>query len=155
MKHLQPFGQYGGTKYWGNFAAGILPICTVTKRILLGFRGLEANEPHTWGLFGGKLDDDEDASQLQEVALRELYEETRYRGEIKLLPAYVYKDTSHKFEYHNYIGLVNEEFKTRLNWENEKTEWFTYQQVLDLKYDLHFGVSKWINDLPKYYPEIL
>lgn len=155
MKHLKPFGQYTDTKYYGNYGAGILPICKSTNRILLGYRSLETNEPHTWGLFGGKLDDDEDISMIQQVALRELYEETGYRGKIELLPAYVFEDRKHKFEYHNFIGLVDKEFKTYLNWENEKTQWFTYDEILnDLKYDLHFGLSKWINDLSRYYPYV-
>lgn len=151
----KPFYSHDGNKYYGNFGAGVIPICTSTHRILLGYRGLEVNEPHTWGIFGGKLDDDEDASMLTEVAVREFFEETRYNGELELIPAYVFKDEKHNFEYHTFIGLVPTEFEPRLNWENERAQWFTFDEILnDLKYDLHFGISKWIKDLRSYYPNI-
>jgi hypothetical protein len=44
-------------KFWGNLGAGILPISR-TGRILIAYRSLDVNEPHTWGIFGGKLDED-------------------------------------------------------------------------------------------------
>ena len=148
---MEPFGQYTDSYYYGNRAAGVLPICTKTKKILLGYRSVECNEPHTWGLFGGKAEGEE---PIEEIAMREFYEETGCNVDVELLPALVFRDKSHGFEYHNFVGLVDEEFTPRLNWENEKAKWFTYQEALDLKYDLHFGLSKWLQNLRDYYSDI-
>lgn len=130
MKHLKPFGQVGDSYYHGNAAAGILPICSATKKILLGYRSLDCNEPHTWGIFGGKSDDENES--MREVAVREFYEETGYNGPLELIPAFVYEDRSHNFEYHSFIGVVPTEFVPRLNWENEKAKWFTYEEAMKL-----------------------
>jgi 8-oxo-dGTP pyrophosphatase MutT (NUDIX family) len=129
--------------FWGTKAAGILPICTKTGRILVGLRSEDVYEPHTYGIFGGKFDDDSETAE--EVAKRELYEETQYDGKIKLIPSYVY--TNKNFKYYNFIGLVDKEFKCKLNWENNLVKWITFEELLTLD-DKHFGLDSLIeNDL--------
>jgi len=143
MKYLKLFEE---TEYWGHLGAGILPICKETKRLLVPFRSGYVLEPHTWGVWGGKIDlgeEDEyertlsvDAS-VEAAAKREFVEESEYDGEIKLIPAYVYRDGS--FAYHNFFGLVDYEFEPVLNWETESFKWMTYDELLALP-KKHFGL---------------
>ena len=140
MKYIKTFEQI----YWGTAGAGILPFCTTTKRFLVGFRSIDVMEPHTYGTFGGKLDvDDVNEDTIQEAAIRELQEETEYYDNIDLIKGYVFKDKN--FEYHNYIGKVDIEFKPILNWENDKAIWITYDELLNLK-PKHFGLAKFLNE---------
>ena len=95
---------------------------------------------------GGKIDlgeDDEfertlsvDAS-VEAAAKREFIEETEYNGDIKLIPAYVYRDGS--FAYHNFFGLVDYEFEPELNWETQSYKWMTYEELKALP-KKHFGL---------------
>ena len=50
--------------FYGDKGAGILPICKKTGRILVAYRSLEVNEPHTWGIFGGKLDEEDGEEEV-------------------------------------------------------------------------------------------
>ena len=143
MKYLKLFEE---AEYWGKKGAGILPICIETKRLLIPFRSGQVLEPNTWGVWGGKIDlgeDDEfertlsvDAS-VEAAAKREFIEETEYNGDIKLIPAYVYRDGS--FAYHNFFGLVDYEFVPELNWETESYKWMTYEELKALP-KKHFGL---------------
>ncbi len=157
FEHIKTFEHwtqdYNG-QFWGKAGAGVLVICTTTNRMLIGLRSEDVEESGTLGIFGGKVDDRE--SDFEKVALRELYEETRYNGKIKMIPAYVYKTTSGKikFEYHNFIGLVEEEFEPILDWENEDAYWMTYQDALNQP-NLHFGLEKLLSVIEDYYPEIV
>ena len=56
MKYILSFALFEGSHY-GNIGSGILPYCNTTKRFLVGLRSQECHTPHTWGLFGGKIDD--------------------------------------------------------------------------------------------------
>lgn len=152
MKYLKLFEQ---VEYWGKKGAGILPICTTTKRLLIPLRSEYVLEPNTWGVWGGKIDlgeDDEfeitnniDAS-VENAAKREFIEETEYKGEIKLIPAYVYKDGS--FAYHNFFGLVDYEFDPKLNWETSISKWMTLEELLTLP-KKHFGLVALLNNSSK------
>lgn len=123
-------------KFWGFKGAGVLVRCSTTERYLLGYRSSQANEGHSWGVFGGAMESKEH-SRL--AALREFREETKYKGKIYLKLIYVYKDEG--FRFYNYLGNVKEEFQPTLDWENEKAEWFALQ---DFPSPLHFGLRKLI-----------
>ena len=129
-----------GENFWGNIGAGILCVCKKTKRILIGYRSKEVNEPHTWGVIGGKLDEE---TNIKKVALREFKEETEFKGKIKLIPAYIFQTKG--FKYHNFIGIINTEFKPKLDWETEKVKWVTFDQLLKIK-PKHFGLKKLLKD---------
>ena len=129
--------------YWGSIGAGVLPICPKTKRILISFRSAYVFEPHTYGTIGGKLDYDEEKNDLSSVALREFQEETGYSGNIKLIPAYIFRDKN--FEYHNFIGVVNDEFNAKIDWETERFEWITFDELIKLS-PKHFGLKKLLID---------
>ena len=148
MRYLRLF-----ESYWGTIGAGIVPFCKTTKRFLVGHRSAYVLEPHTWGGFGGKLDIDEGVDEaIEEAAVRELEEETRYSGNIELIKGFVFKDKN--FEYHNFIGIVDEEFTARLNWENDESKWITYQELLSLPRK-HFGLDRFLKESEVLFKEIV
>jgi 8-oxo-dGTP pyrophosphatase MutT (NUDIX family) len=131
--------------YWGNIGAGVLPICTTTGRILLAHRSPYVYEPNTYNVWGGKIDeeDGETESDVKDVAKREFIEETQYDGNIKLIGSYVFYDKN-VFTYYNFIGLIDEEFKPKLNWETQDYEWLTYEEFLKIE-PKHFGLKELIH----------
>ncbi len=156
MKYIKTFEQLGknhvnsndaGDNFWGNFGAGILPICLKTGRILVAYRSIHVNEPHTFGIFGGAIDaDGDDHTRTPEQAAREeLHEEAGYKGHFDVIPAYVFKTPSGSFTYYNFIGLLDDEFEPELDWETESTKWITLQELYDLK-PKHFGLEALIKN---------
>jgi len=139
-------------EYWGKEAAGVLPFCPKTKRFLVAFRSAFVMEPHTWGIFGGKLDDNE--HDPKRLAKRQLVEETEYNGVIHLKPAYIYEDKNVGLRYHNFIGIVQDEFEAVLNWESEDTKWFTLEELRDLK-NKHFGLVDLLHNSSDMFEELV
>jgi 8-oxo-dGTP pyrophosphatase MutT (NUDIX family) len=123
-------------RYWGNGGAGILLFCSKTKRFLLPLRSSKVKEPHTWGIWGGKIEDDE-FDNIEAAAEREFKEETGYTNQIILKPLYVFKDGS--FEYHNFLGIIEKEFYPKLNWETKTTRWVDLYDLIALE-NKHFGL---------------
>jgi 8-oxo-dGTP pyrophosphatase MutT (NUDIX family) len=130
-------GESEGNKYWGDTAAGCIFVAKDTGRILLAQRGIEAEEPGTWGTWGGKIDGDESP---QEAVKREVEEETGYDGITKITPLYVYRDGT--FKYHNFLVIVPFEFTPQLNWENENSAWVEYGKWPE---PIHFGLTTLLN----------
>jgi len=128
--------------YDGFLGAGILPFCRSTHTFLVGLRSEDVSEGECWGLFGGKVEWDE-YDDLTGAALREVGEEVGYHGGMRLKAGYVYKEP--RFVYHNYIGIVDEEFEPRLNWEHTDAMWVTYQELLELP-NKHFGLVKFLQN---------
>ena len=142
LKYLKAFNEHhiqtNGRTFWGSIGAGILPICKKTKRILVGLRSEYVLEPNTWGSFGGKLDIDEGVEEtIREGAIRELEEELRYNGHIELIDAFIFRSGS--FEYHNFFGIVDEEFEPILDWENSDAKWMTIEELYQHP-KKHFGL---------------
>jgi 8-oxo-dGTP pyrophosphatase MutT (NUDIX family) len=123
--------------YWGKGGAGILPLCSETKRFLIPFRSSKVKEPHTWGVWGGKIEDHE-FNDIEKAALREFKEETRCTKPMVLKPLYVFKDGT--FEYHNFLGILEEEFTPILNRETNKAEWMDFYDLIALERK-HFGLA--------------
>lgn len=149
MKYLQLFEEMfdnnAGKSFWGDTGAGILPFYMkpaptesqpdrVIPMFMAALRGREANEPGTWGVWGGKIEGKEDPKT---AALREFREETEYDGKMTLYPSYVFKTDG--FTYHNFIGWVPAEFVPVLNWETAKFKWVTLAELSKMK--LHFGLK--------------
>jgi 8-oxo-dGTP pyrophosphatase MutT (NUDIX family) len=140
------------TVYYGKKGSGVLAISKDTKKILLAYRGRKVNEPFTWAVIGGAIDPNE---SFDDAAKREFQEETGYKGQIDLIPSYVYKDGD--FEYQNFIGLVPNEFipEPSLNhsWETKQFKWFNLDEFLSLD-PKHFGLKLLIknsfSDITKY-----
>lgn len=137
-----------------SYAAGILPICIKTNRILVGLRSQSIKEGGTWANFGGMIAAEDNS--FKEIAIRELQEETGYHGSIKLIPAYVYKGKS--LTYKNYLGLVEEEFVPQLNFETDIAEWITLEELVSLSpkhYGLTYLLANNYNLIKKYCNQIL
>ena len=126
-------------QFWGNAGAGAIIRAKDTGRYLLAFRSAYVNEPHTWGIWGGKLDDGETPEQ---AVNREIKEETRYSGSFSLKPLFVFKKGD--FQYHNFLAEVPTEFDPHLCWETEKFGWF---DLADFPTPLHFGLKALIPNL--------
>ena len=121
------------TGFWGSKAAGAIFLARDTGRILLPFRSGDVQEPHTWGVWGGAIDEGEDPAQAVE---REIKEESGYRGRLQLVPLYVFRKGT--FAYHNFLAIVDTEFTPRLNWETEAFKWVEFG---DWPSPLHFGLA--------------
>jgi len=122
--------------------AGVLPICKKTGRILVAYRGLRVNDPHTWCVFGGRLKEELNETEV-ECAKRELIEESGFSGNIKLIPSYIYNTSG--FEFYNFLGIVDEEFEPVLNWETEKSKWLNFEEFTKLQ-PKHFGLNSLIEN---------
>lgn len=136
------FSDYYDTKkrskegFWGKRGAGVLIYCSSTKRFLLGLRSKFVDEPNTWGLFGGAIDGDEKSNS---AAIRELDEEIGYSGEVILRTLDIFRKGD--FTFHNFLGIVPEEFSPSLDWENKTAKWF---KLKDFPKNLHFGLKRLI-----------
>lgn len=145
MKHLKEFRLFEadydndlGGKFWGNRGAGVLPICKSSGRILIAMRSPDVNEPNTWGIFGGKIDNDDETPE--DAARRELTEETGYKGHLDIIPAYVWRSPDGTFVYSNFIGIVDEEFEPEYDWETAYANWVTLDELKELE-PKHFGLK--------------
>jgi 8-oxo-dGTP pyrophosphatase MutT (NUDIX family) len=127
-----------GADFWGNVGAGILPISKKTGRILIALRSDEVNEPGTWGIFGGRIDDPNNETP-EEAAKRELYEESGHKDILlKMIPSYIYEIPG--FKYYNFIGIVKNEFNPILDWETEDYKWVTFDELNKIR-PKHFGLE--------------
>lgn len=134
-------------EFWGTSGSGVLIVAADTKRILLGLRSADVNEPHTWGNFGGAIgiDDNgnvEEALSPEDNAIKEMNEEIGYFGSLEMIPSFTYRGGS--FTYYNFVGIVATESLIPLgniNWEVSELRWFTLDEVSALP-NLHFGVSE-------------
>jgi 8-oxo-dGTP pyrophosphatase MutT (NUDIX family) len=120
--------------FWGKKGAGVLIYCSATKRFLLGLRSSTVDEPNTWGLFGGAVDENENSNR---AAIRELEEEIGYTGEVILRTLDIFRKGD--FAFHNFLGIVPQEFKPNLDWENKTAKWFLLK---DFPENLHFGLKR-------------
>ena len=131
-------------QFWGSVGAGVLPICRSTGRALIAYRSGYVQEPNTWGVWGGKLDlenGDETVDDVEIAARREFREEANYSGQLQLIPSFVFRSRGGNFVYHNFVGIVNEEFEPELDWETEDYRWLTWDELTKLKRK-HFGLDE-------------
>jgi 8-oxo-dGTP pyrophosphatase MutT (NUDIX family) len=107
-----------------KIAAGVLPICTKTGRILLVRRGFNQPSPGLWAGFGGKMEPED--SNPQETAKREFKEESQYEGEYRISKEPVYVNRDNHLDFYTYIGLFDEEFVPELGPAEEAIDygWF-------------------------------
>ena len=117
--------------------AGIILLCPLTRRILLGLRSSDSSDPHTWSNFGGGIQTQESPYQ---GAFRENIEETEIiPHKIIKEPHINEKDDGSK--YYNFIGIVNTEITPTINEEHDDYNWFRLSEMNDLNLNPHFKKS--------------
>ncbi len=100
---------------------GGLFYCWPTRRFFFVLRGVDCPRPNTWGLVGGKLEQNE---TLISGLHREISEEIGYLPKIeKTIPIDTYENNGHSFKYHTWLLIVEKEFIPQLNWENQGYAW--------------------------------
>lgn len=103
------------------FAAGVLFLAKDTGRCLLQLRNSDKRYKHTWGFFGGML---EDSETPYEAIQRELTEEIGFVPELaKLNPIDVYQSKDKNFYYYSFVAVVESEFHPTLNKESAGYAW--------------------------------
>jgi 8-oxo-dGTP pyrophosphatase MutT (NUDIX family) len=126
------------TGFWGRMGAGAIIQCTKTQRYLLAHRSHSVEQPHTWGIWGGALDEGE--TPIVGV-VREIEEEVGAIAHSKPKLLYVFR--SGDFSYYNYLVTVKDEFKPNLDWETQNFGWF---DRTDFPTPLHFGIEALITN---------
>lgn len=129
------------TGFWGKRGAGVIVIASSTGRILLQYRSIHIEQPHTWGNSGGGAIDD--GENPKDAAIREFHEESGYSGKLQIIPINVFKHSS-GFRYYNFIGIVEDEFNPIM--DRFETEGFKWCELSNLPSPLHFGVKYVFND---------
>lgn len=128
------------TGFFGAQAAGCLPFCPETGRVMIVLRSQGVEQPGTWGNVGGA----HHASETPEdAARREFFEETGYSGPVKLEPLLVFKKDS--FRYCNFLAIVHEEFVPHLGWEADDYKWLSLEEAMRAPL-LHFGLQSLFAD---------
>lgn len=126
------------TGFWGRQGAGAIILAKSTNRILLPKRSKDVEQPHTWGTWGGAIDDGESP---EHAAAREIHEEAGYSGPKRIFPLLVFRSSS--FQYSNFLIVIPEEFTPHLGWETEDFRWVEYG---DWPSPLHFGLQGVLKD---------
>jgi 8-oxo-dGTP pyrophosphatase MutT (NUDIX family) len=113
--------------------SGCIILAKNTKKILLPHRSKQVGQPNTWGTWGGFSSPDEIP---QETAKRELREESGYNGNIELIKLSTMN--WFVFKYHNFLGIIDEEFTPCLNWETQDYKWVEFGNWPS---PIHFGLQ--------------
>lgn len=101
-------------------ASGALLLANDTKRLLFLLRHNDTHS-NTWGLVGGKVEDNETVIQ---ALLREIKEEVGHTPIInKTIPLELFRSDDGNFEYHTFICLIDEEFIPKLSDEHKGYCW--------------------------------
>lgn len=111
---------------------------------MLNHRSRYVEQPGTWGVWGGAIDNDETP---EEAVMREAYEESGYQPDRNdIVPLYVFKHPS-GFRYYNFLVLTDDEFEPNIpaehRWETQGWRWVEYGKWPQ---PLHFGVTAILND---------
>lgn len=120
-----------------NEAAGCLPFCPKTGRVLLGRRSKVVDSPSVWSGWGGHREIGEDRHQTVE---REFREETKYSGPVKMRFIYTYERPDNGFRYHNFWAVVPEEFWPEPNHEVDSWEWVDLRMLENWPSPMHEGM---------------
>ena len=127
------------TGFWGKQGAGCLFLALDTRKLLIAHRSGDVESPNTWGTWGGAIDDGESP---RDAVYREAQEESGYKGDMNLIPLYVFKHKS-GFQYHNFLAIIPKEFKPKLDWETQGFRWCTLDK---LPKPLHPGLKMLLAD---------
>ncbi len=112
-----------------KIAAGVLPICKKTGRILLVRRSVEKG--NTWAMFGGKIDPEIDKSG-KDIAKREFFEESGYDKPYEISKKAFYVNNDPHIVFYTFLGLFDEEFTpSGKDHDREHSDfgWFDLEQL--------------------------
>jgi len=130
------------TGFWGKQAAGCVFFAENTKRFLLDHRTnnrIWAQEPGTWGSWGGAIDSKE---LPLDAVKREAREETGGKEKVlQFIPLLIFRKGD--FKYHNYLAVVAAEFTPELTIESQGFKWCEWGAWPE---PLHFGLKALFND---------
>lgn len=106
-------------------AAGVLPLCPSTGRVLLNLRGANQPEPLTWSCWGGKFEEDVDTTP-KDCAKREFWEESRCDVPYTISKSEFYLYDSNHVQFWTFLGIFREEFIPNIEIEKEAQSygWF-------------------------------
>ena len=115
-----------------KIAAGVLPICSKTGRVLMIRRGPNQPHPGLWACFGGKFEDGVDKGP-KDTAKREFAEESGYADKYKISKYPLYVNDNNHSSFYTYVGICEEEFIPDLESGNEATDygWFYLDETPD------------------------
>ena len=101
-------------------AAGAFVLAKNTNRVLWLLRG-DDTYSNTWGLSGGRVENDE---TVMDCLVREIQEETGYTGKIiRTIPVELFESADGHFEYHTFVCLIAKEFIPILSSEHKGYCW--------------------------------
>lgn len=123
-------------------AAGVLPICPKTGRILLIRRGMHQTNPGLWACLGGKFDDSVDKNP-KDTGKREFIEESRFSGKYKISKTPLYVNHNNHMNFYTYLGLFSDEFTPDIEKEKEAMD-FGWFYINELPNDLVPGFAETI-----------
>lgn len=105
--------------------AGALFYCDDTGRFLLVKRSEAGDYPGTWCGLGGGI---EKGETPEEAVRREAYEEAQFPEDAPCDLRYIGCQESPDFKFHNYLGIVPEEFEPILNEEHTDHQWTSWNE---------------------------
>ena len=101
-------------------ACGALLLANDTKRLLFLLRDNDTHS-NTWGLAGGKVEDNETVMQ---ALSREIFEEVGYDLKVKkTIPLELFRSDDGNFEYQTFICIIDKEFIPQLSNEHKGYCW--------------------------------
>lgn len=109
-------------KFQKQIAAGILPFCAKTKRILFCQRGSHQSFPLMWASWGGKFDEEKDKTP-QDCAKREFLEETRCKKDYIITKEPLYIVDENSIKYYLFAAIFNEEWEPNIKAQKEAAGW--------------------------------
>ncbi len=121
-----------------GFGGGVLFFCVSTGNFLWLKRSNEGDEPGTWCVPGGGI---EDYETVEQGVARECAEEIGYTKPMIL--QHVYRDVQPNFVYHNHTTKVAQEFTPVLNEEHTEYRW-SKEPPQPLHPRLAYSLDQWV-----------